>query len=208
MMPTASDVRTAAATDVPRLARTLALAFHDDPVMSWLLPDPVKRAKGLPRFFAAQTRHHHLAGGGVVIAADAAGTIGGAALWDPPGYWRPSQRSELCMLPAFLRAFGTRLLVGKSVGDTMAANHLPEPHWYLAVIGTDPGVRGTGYGQALMRSRLEICDAQQIPAYLESSNPDNLPYYERWGFTVTKEIILPNGGPPVWAMRRSPGRPV
>ena len=52
-----------------------------------------------------------------------------------------------------------------------------------------------GVRQALMRSRLDRCDAEHAPAYLESSNPDNVPYYQRFGFEVTGEITLPDGGP-------------
>ncbi len=73
------------------------------------------------------------------------------------------------------------------------------------MIGSDPPtVRGTGFGQALMRSRLDRCDAEYAPAYLESSNPDNIPYYERFGFRVTGEIRLPEGGPSLWPMWRQP----
>jgi GNAT superfamily N-acetyltransferase len=43
------------------------------------------------------------------------------------------------------------------------------------VIGTDPAVRGAGLGQALMRSRLDRCDAEHAPAYLEATKPDLVP---------------------------------
>lgn len=83
--------------------------------------------------------------------------------------------------------------------------HPEEPHWYLAVIGSDTTVRGGGFGQALMRSRLDRCDAEHAPAHLESSNPDNVPYYLRFGFEVTGEITIPGGGPtliPMWRPAR------
>ena len=86
----------------------------------------------------------------------------------------------------------------------MKKHHPEEPHWYLAVIGSDPTVRGGGFGQALMRSRLDRVDAEHAPAYLESSNPVNVPYYERFGFEVTGEMVLPNGGPSLIPMWRQP----
>jgi hypothetical protein len=55
-----------------------------------------------------------------------------------------------------------------------------------------------------MRSRLERVDAEHAPAYLESSNPDNIPYYLRFGFEVTGEILLPDGGPTLTPMWRQP----
>ena len=34
----------------------------------------------------------------------------------------------------------------------------------------------------LMRHALAACDRDRLPAYLESSNPANIPLYERHGF--------------------------
>jgi hypothetical protein len=56
-----------------------------------------------------------------------------------------------------------------------------------------------------MRSRLDRVDAEHAPAYLESSNPVNVPYYQRFGFEITGDITLPNGGPkliPMWRAAR------
>lgn len=186
-----------------RLAAVLGRAFHNDPVMSWILADETRRAKGLPRLFAAITRHHFLAGGGAEMAARD-GEIGAAALWDGPGRWKQTPREELRMLPTMVLAFGRDLRRGQQVVELMKQHHPEEPHWYLAVIGSDPAVRGGGFGHALMQSRLERVDAEHAPAYLESSNPDNVPYYMRFGFEVTGEIVLPDGGPSMTAMWRRP----
>jgi ribosomal protein S18 acetylase RimI-like enzyme len=199
----AIDVRPARKADVPALARVLGRAFQDDPVMSWVQPDAERRKAALPGLFGALTRHHSLAGRGTEIAVSDDG-VAAAALWDPPGRWQQSPREQLAMLPGVIRAFRGRLAAGRTVIDLMKANHPEEPHWYLAVIGSDPTVRGGGFGRALMQSRLDRCDAEYAPAYLESSNPDNIPYYERFGFEVTGEIVLPEGGPSLWPMWRAP----
>ena len=197
------QVRPALKADVRPLSRTLARAFYDDPVMIWLIPDQDRRTAHLSRLFATMTRHHHLARGGVEVACPDAG-VGAAALGDPPDQWRESPRGQLAMMPTFLRVFGLRSTRGRAVQELMKSVHPEEPHWYLAVIGSDPAVRGKGFGQALMRSRLDRCDAEHCPAYLESSKPENVPYYERFGFTVTREIVLPDDGPSLWAMWRAP----
>lgn len=197
------DVRPARRDEIAALAHTLAAAFQDDPVMEWMLPGPQRRAKGLERLFDAQTRHQHFASGGVDIAVDSAGAIAGAALWDPPGRWKTSPLTELRMLPQMVRAFGNRMRAGKQLVDLMTAAHPDEPHWYLATIGTDPAQRGGGYGRALMNRRLERCDREGVPAYLESSKEVNIGYYERFGFEVTGTITVP-GGPDLWPMWRAP----
>lgn len=196
------DVRPARRSDVPALARALGRAFYDDPVMTWMQPDAGRRSAALAGFFGAMTRYHFLSGGGAEVATAESG-IGAAALWDPPGRWHHSSREQVAMLPAVIRAFRGHLGAGRALTEAMQAVHPEEPHWYLAIIGSDPTVRGSGCGHALMRSRLDRCDAEHAPAYLESSNPDNIAYYNRFGFEVTGEIVMPDG-PTLWPMWRQP----
>ena len=200
------DVRPARRSDVPALARALGRAFYDDPVMTWMQPDAGRRSAALAGFFGAMTRYHFLSGGGAEVATSESG-IGAAALWDPPGRWHHSSREQVAMLPAVIRAFRGHLGAGRALTEAMQAVHPEEPHWYLAIIGSDPTVRGSGCGHALMRSRLDRCDAEHAPAYLESSNPDNIAYYNRFGFEVTGEIVMPDGPTlwPMWRAARSPG---
>ena len=197
----AIEVRPARKSDVPALAQALGRAFQDDPVMSWLVPDARRRTTALAGFFSAWTRHHFLAGGQAEVAAAESACVG-AALWDSPGKWNQAPREQIAMLPAVVRAFRGRLGHARALAEQMKVVHPAEPHWYLAVIGTDPSVRGGGWGHALMRSRLERCDAEYAPAYLESSNPDNIAYYNRFGFEVTGEITISGGGPTLWPMWR------
>lgn len=198
----AIDVRFARRSDIPALALVLGRAFYDDPVLKWVQPDDERRRAALPGLFGAMTRHHFLAGRGAEISVDTDSGVGAAALWDPPVWKAHTHREQLAMLPAILRAFRGRLAAGRAVSDLMKANHPTQPHWYLAVIGSDPAVRGTGFGHALMETRLKHCDAEGMPVYLESSNPVNIPYYERFGFVVTGELKLPDDGPSLYPMWR------
>jgi ribosomal protein S18 acetylase RimI-like enzyme len=197
------SVRPAQKSDVRALSRTLGRAFYDDPIMMWTLPDSGQRATGLPRLFAMMTRCHFLAGGGVEIATNGS-AVGAATLWDPPGRWKHTRLEELLMMPAFIWAYRFRVQAAQQVAEVMKAEHPEEPHWYLCAIGSDPTVRGAGYGQALMRSRLDRCDGDHAPAYLEATKQQTVPYYMRFGFQVTGEIELPDGGPAMWPMWREP----
>lgn len=199
----APEARPARKTDVAELSRTLARAFYDDPVMVWLFPDERRRTAQLCRLFATVTRHHHLPRGGVEVACDGS-EIGAAALWNPPNEWQETRWTQLAMTPMFVRVFGARSGQGRAIQELMKRVHPEEPHWYLAVIGSDPPVRGKGFGQVVMRSRLDRVDAEHAPAYLESSKFQNLAYYQRFGFEVTDEVVLPDGGPTMWPMWRRP----
>jgi predicted N-acetyltransferase YhbS len=85
----------------------------------------------------------------------------------------------------------------------MEKAHPEEPHWYLAVVGADPSRQGSGAGRAVIQAVLDDCDAQGLPAYLESSNPANVPYYARLGFQATGDLTPP-GGPTLTLMWRDP----
>jgi len=104
------DVRLPQKADIRELSRTLGRAFHDDPVVMWMLPDAPSRGKSLPRMFATMTRRHFLAGGGAEVATNGS-AIGAAALWDPPGRRKQSRLEELLMTPGYLWAFRA-LVVG------------------------------------------------------------------------------------------------
>lgn len=201
----AIEVRPALKSDIGALGQTLARAFYDDPVSVWALPDEASRTKRLAQSFAAVTRFHHLPGGGVEVACDGP-TVEAATLWDPPSRWKQSAWSELLMMPSLIWSAGARVFHIRELSELLEANHPEEPHWYLATIGSDPRVRGKGFGQAIMQSRLDRCDAEYCPAYLESSKLENVPYYERFGFRVIGEISLPKGGPTLWRMWREPQR--
>lgn len=70
------EVRPATATDLGPLATTLARAFLDDPVLTWLMGENVGR---LRRFFGAELRHYHRGEGQVTTTA----SLEGGALWAP-----------------------------------------------------------------------------------------------------------------------------
>ena len=65
-------------------------------------------------------------------------------------------------------------------------------------------MQGKGLGSALICPMIDRCDAEGMPAYLESSNPQNIPFYARHGFQPTGEIVVGKGAPTVTAMWRDP----
>jgi GNAT superfamily N-acetyltransferase len=82
-------------------------------------------------------------------------------------------------------------------------DHVPdEPHWMLDIVAVDPARQGRGTGTALIRHGLALADRDGVPAFLETGNPRNVPYYERLGFRVAEEGDAPDGGPHMWFMLR------
>jgi ribosomal protein S18 acetylase RimI-like enzyme len=195
----AQTVRRATAADRRALAVTLARAFDNDPVMSWVFPDARRRPVRNRRFFAMRLRQ--LMPDGETYTVDGAS---GAALWALPGHWRLGNLESFRMALALLPSVGRRAPILAKGFERIERVHPDTPHYYLAVLGTDPEVQGRGIGSALLRPVLEACDRDEVPAYLESSKERNVDFYARHGFRVLDEITLPEG-PPVWPMWRDPG---
>lgn len=114
-----------------------------------------------------------------------------------------SMYEQLRLLPAMLAAFGRDLARLMRLFSSFEAEHPHDPHYYLPAIGVDPRWQGQGHGTALLEPVLERCDRERLPAYLESTNPRNLPLYERHGFQVTQEVTV-GDSPPYWRMWREP----
>jgi len=93
-----------------------------------------------------------------------------------------------------------RAVMGE-VLEQIGLHHIEEPHWYLPMIGVDPSRQGQGLGSALLAHALARCDAEHMPAYLESSNPATVPLYQRHGFRVTAEIQA-GASPVIYPMLR------
>ncbi|HEV3048400.1 MAG TPA: GNAT family N-acetyltransferase [Solirubrobacteraceae bacterium] len=199
-MSASAEVRRARAEDVPALAAMLARAFFDDPVASWAWRPDGLRPKALERFQAIRLRQ--LLGGEEVWAS---ADLRSAALWAPPGARRTSLREVAALAPCFSRPRLLARMPLVAIGWEGLERHHPRkpPHYYLAVLGTDPEAQGRGLGSAVLRPVLEQCDSDQVAAYLESSKERNIDFYVRHGFRVVEEITLLRG-PKMWGMWREP----
>jgi GNAT superfamily N-acetyltransferase len=187
------EVREATFDDTDALAGIAATGFFDDPVMSWVFPDATTRLKFLRTAFNGLARSF-LPDAGVVHLLDGAC----ATFWRRPGF---EQHRDA---PTGESPFPADCTARMDILDkAMSAVHPHTPHWYLNVISTLPAHQGKGLGARTLAAVLAVCDAEGIPAYLESSNPRNMTLYRRHGFEQAGEIILPDG-PSLYPMWRSP----
>ena len=124
----------------------------------------------------------------------------GAALWLPPEV----HPDEDVLIPLLQRTVPEPVQKDLfAVFEQMGRYHPSEPHWYLPLIGVDPLQQGRGHGSALMQQALISCDRDHRCAYLESSNPKNIPLYERHGFELLGTIQV-GMSPPIYPMLRTP----
>jgi ribosomal protein S18 acetylase RimI-like enzyme len=201
MVSTEPAARRATMGDVPTLTRTLARAYHDDPVAVWACRSNALRSamlEGLYRARLQQMLVHHE----IWVTAELSST----AVWvPPPGDRKASLMQEAAVLRCFLHPRLIRRVPLLAVGNIVMKRRHPRtrPHWYLSLLGTDPDARGNGLGSAVLRPVLERSDAEAVGIYLESSKERNIAFYARLGFRLTAEFRLPRG-PRMWAMWREP----
>jgi ribosomal protein S18 acetylase RimI-like enzyme len=192
---TSSAVRSASRNEEGAVSALITLAFATDPMTRWSLRDAqtyLTVMPGLIRAFGAAAYDS----GSAYVSDD----FSGAALWLPPGV-----EPDIETLGGLIRKNADPAILSDvdAIFDAMERYHPKVPHWYLPLIGADPARHGQGIGSALMRHALARCDHEGATAYLESSNPRNIPLYQRHGFEILGTIQI-GSSPVLTPMLRPP----
>ena len=131
------------------------------------------------------------------------GVYEAACVWIPPGGTELSKEGEAELEPLVSELSGGDPGPVLALCEALEAAHpRVAPHFYLSLLGTHPQSRGRGLGMAMVREVLERIDAEHMPAYLESSLPDNDRRYASVGFVRTGEVNVP-GSPTATTMWRA-----
>ncbi len=192
---TTPAIKVATTSDEAPAIAVMVLAFGSDPAARWTWPDPQQYLTHFPDFVKTLGGKAFEHGSAYYVNGYA-----GAALWLPPEV-SPDEEA----LTTLLQRTGAAHVQedAAAVFEQMGRYHPQEPHWFLPFIGADPSQQGKGYGTALMKHALVPCDRDHKLAYLESSNPKNIPLYERHGFELLG-IIQVGTSPPIFPMLRKP----
>jgi ribosomal protein S18 acetylase RimI-like enzyme len=198
------QIGTAGPAAAAAAAQVLCRSHAEYPAFRLLFPDPVRRRRVLRPFLAATARD--AARHGRLDVARIGDHIAGVALWMPPGAWPPSAGRKVRMTPALtvaLLAAGGRARPWLRTGAALEAD--TSDGWYLVALGVDPSAQRRGVGDRLLRPVLALADAEGATVGLHTSDPANVDYYRRSGFTVTRPFgeLFP-GGPAYLTMHRPP----
>lgn len=192
----APTIRRIEGTETLRAIDTLTMAFAADPTMRWLWPEADAYLRAFPRFVAAF--------GGRAFdhpGAHADDAFGGVALWLPPGV-TPDGEAVVALFEETIAQ--PRLDDALAMLEKMDEHTPTEAHWHLSFIGVDTSRQGEGLGSHVMHAGVAMCDEQGIPGYLESSNPANIPFYQRHGYEIAGEIRVGSSPviTPMWRAQR------
>lgn len=189
--------RRALKSDWKQLGDITGEAFRDDPVNRWVFHKP----GAIRSMFTVLGREMYIRHGHCYLSGDE-----GATMWLPPGTTAEPTNIGLFHFVLGQLANGTPGAIqrGMALAEKMAEWHPKEPHVYLFSIGTRKAARGAGLGKALMAPVLAACDRDNVPAYLENSNPANAGFYGAHGFESLGTFEVGEGGPIMEPMWRAP----
>ena len=182
-----------------RAVETLAASFDDDPLFRWMLLDDAKRRSWISWFHRVSFDHCQATGACFTVAE---GPSHGAILALLPGSAGPTTLDWLRALASPPRSLPTWRLAttGLRVQAAIDAVHPREPVVYVHVLGVHPSQKGRGFGGVLLREARSLAARRGVPLYLETSNPVNLGFYERFGLRVLRERRI-GAAPPVWTLQ-------
>jgi GNAT superfamily N-acetyltransferase len=202
---TPAKARLATPADADALSETLTRAFLDDPLIAYFFPDSATREGRLRRMFKLIFKMGEPFG-----ACHVTPNFEAAILWRPPNQFRIPYWQYLTNGPELLGIFGTNAWNVALAMNQIESAHPKPPSWYLQAVGTDPEQQGKGFGGRAIRHHLAAADAKGDACYLESSKRSNIPIYERLGFVVTGELVIPARGKSqevtIWPMWRESRR--
>lgn len=187
-------------------AKVLTDAFSADPIVGHFLPNShAQKLSAMEQINTAMLRfaqpYDH-----IYTTSD---VLKGVAAWLPPNASSESQiwqffQSGLFVAPIYLR--WDRFADAVSVLMRELGNHqkqMPEPNWYLMMLGVAPQYQGQGVGGELIAPILQRADRENTPCYLETSTEGGVRFYQRHGFEIVHGAIVADGLR-YWSMKRNP----
>ena len=181
----------------------LGRAFCDNPGMVATLGAPRGRRLARATWLMGGLSHAALASGTVeVVRAD--GQVAAVSLSYGPG----EKPRGFALVPLYLAGAraGPRCMARLlRLDGFLRRHHPPAPHYFLAVLGVEPGRQGRGLGSALLRALSGRADAAGLPCYLETDREAAMRLYAGHGYQVVGDHLVDElDGVRFWRMQRPP----
>ena len=177
---------------IKQSGKVLGRAFCNDPVPIQVIPNDAERKVKIEYIFQMITCLGIRYGEAHAISPN----LEGIAIWIP------FKTYEESFLRIFRCIFNTEVYKMRfeaqrrykpieKINKKLHLKYAPREHWYLQTLGIDPPHQGKGHGSELLKFMLERIDKQGLPVYLETSTEKNVKFYEKFGFKLMEELIIP-----------------
>ena len=198
------EVRDLRRSEIDAAVGLLARGMRDNPLhVAAYGADPERRRRSIERTFSTLFR---VFGAQQPICALDAGTLVAVSGVAPAGTCQPTT-----IQAQRLRSMSNLLAIGPGAAMRVAkwlsawADHDPDQaHSHLGPLAVDAHLQGRGIGSKLMGEYCLRLDARREAGYLETDKPENVHFYERYGYTVIAQADVI--GVPNWFMARPPQR--
>ena len=174
-------------------SNALMMGFSTDPFQRWLMPDPTIYYKNFKKWTINTCKQSFLEEG---VFGDENNY--GTAVWFPPGF----DIDFADVSETFKEIPKDRKAEAFKMFEMMDESRVHDA-WYLEYLAVDPSKQGSGLGSLILKESLKVIDELGEAAYLESSNPQNMSLYERFGFRFLKKIQV-GSSPQINTMFRQP----
>ena len=186
--------------------RILADAFLHYPLMLHAFEGRTQesRKRGLLQLYTRCASAASMYGG--VVVND---TGDGALIWLPGKHFPlalPQEiRSGMGLIPFTVGPRATlRLVRHDAVSEGWIRAHAGEKMGYIWCLGVSVSQRGRGHSRALIDRAIEQMRAQGMDTFwLKTEDEKNVTIYQRQGFELVHDMIVPSSGIRSWAMRRT-----
>jgi ribosomal protein S18 acetylase RimI-like enzyme len=128
------------------------------------------------------------------------GHLVGVAGASPPGTCRLAPLPLVRVLAALVRSGPGPARRGLRWLEAWGARDPDSLHWHVGPVAVEGGLQGLGIGTRLLSDLAARLDACGEPAWLETDKPENVRFYERFGFRVETEARTL--GVPCWFLER------
>ncbi len=200
------DVVKVERSQLPAIVEVLTQAFNQDPIMQYFYsPQEATRLnqlRWLSQLIVEYCRPYEQ-------MYTTVHELKGSAIWLPPAGF-PMDLLRLIRLGFYQFPFKVqwpRIGDFLKIFNQMEHYHLedmPEPHWYLFMLGVAPAYQGQGIGSDLIKPVLLQADREGLPCYLETSTDRGVKFYQKHGFTILRTDQLSAAAPTYWTMKRAP----
>ena len=177
--------------DVRTAAQVLGKSFIDYPIFSYILPDRSYREKKIEFLFTFLINLGLLNGEAIATSSK----LEGISIWIDSSSKKPSTVKILwsCLIPLILRVDPKSVFRFIKIGlaKAKARRCILKCHYFLLdIIGVNPIYQNQGYARRMIESKLKEYDNQPNPCYLETSDKENLAFYEKFNFRLYHEYQL------------------
>jgi ribosomal protein S18 acetylase RimI-like enzyme len=195
------NVRQLVRSELDAAADVLGRGMRDNPInIAAFGASAHHRQRALARFFRPALRGLYRRG--EILGAFGEEILSGVCGMAPPGRCQPTLRDKLSVLPGLLIGNSPQVpLRVLSWTGAWSSRDPGEPHWHLGPVAVDVHLQGQGIGSQLLAAFCANVDRQRSIAYLETDKPENVRFYEKFGFAVVAEALVL--GIPNWFMHRA-----